>query len=262
MEDAEALGALLAGTDAVVHAAGAVRARSSAHFTSSNADATQSLASIAEMCERPPRLLLISSLAAREPAISPYAASKRAAEDALGEASGRLWWIALRPPAVYGPGDRATLPLFRAMKHGVLPVPGDGSGRFSMIHVADLTAAIFALLSSDVTEGQVLEISDAKADGYTWSDLASAAEHAASRKVRMMHVPASLLRLTAAASGTISRGMGLSPLVTPGKVREILHRDWVCRDNPVARQTEWRPVVELETGFRSTLAWYRESGWI
>lgn len=262
MEDAEALSALLEGADAVVHAAGAVRARSSAHFAAANAEATRRLATLSAASENPPRILLLSSLAAREPEISPYAASKRAAEAALAEALGPLWWIALRPPAVYGPGDRATLHLFRAMKYGIFPIPGDGAGRFSMIHVADLVAAIFTLLAGNVSGRQVLEISDSTPGGYSWFDLVRAAEQATGRSMRPLHLPAPLLRLTAAASGTISRRVGLSPLITPGKAREILHRDWVCRGNPVAEQTEWRPVVMLESGFRSTFAWYTESGWI
>src|SRR5690606_35594370 len=150
LEDAGALSQLVEGADAVVHAAGAVRARTSQQFVETNAGSTRRLIYAAARLRPPPRLLLLSSLAAREPMLSPYAASKRAAEDALAQEARGLWWLALRPPAVYGPGDRATLPLFRAMKRGLLPVPADGSGRFSLIHVDDLTAAIVALISSDV----------------------------------------------------------------------------------------------------------------
>src|SRR5690606_40015978 len=87
------------------------------------------------------RLVLVSSLAARSPDLSAYAASKRDAEKALTEIDG-LDWCAIRPPLVYGPGDRATLPLFRAMRRGLLPVPAGSGGRFSAIHADDLAAGI------------------------------------------------------------------------------------------------------------------------
>jgi len=262
LEDARAISRLLEGADAVVHAAGAVRARSSRQFVETNVGSTRSLISAAARLRDPPRILLLSSLAAREPAVSPYAASKRAAEDALEREAEGVWWLALRPPAVYGPGDRATLPLFRAMKRGLLPVPADGSGRFSLIHVDDLTEGIFALIASDVAGGQVLEIRDGSVRGYSWLDLVEIAEHAAGRPIRPIRVPASLLRLTAGIGGTICRGLGLSPMLSAGKVREILHPDWVCEGNPVAEQTDWRPSVDLKSGFKRTFEWYAESGWI
>lgn len=262
LEDAGALTRLLEGADAVVHAAGAVRARSSREFIETNAGSTRDLLSAAARLRDPPRILLLSSLAAREPALSPYAASKRAAEDVLERDADGMWWAALRPPAVYGPGDRATLPLFRAMKRGLLPVPADGRGRFSLIHVDDLTEGIVALVASDVACGQVLEIRDESARGYSWLDLVEVAGHAAGKPVRPIRVSAALLRLTAGVSATICRGLGLSPMLSPGKVREILHPDWVCAGNPVAEQTDWRPSVDLKSGFKKTFEWYVKSGWI
>ena len=57
------------------------------------------------------RFVHVSSLAAREPKLSLYGASKARAEE-LVHSSG-LEWVIVRPPAVYGPGDKETLELFR-----------------------------------------------------------------------------------------------------------------------------------------------------
>src|SRR3546814_1469361 len=110
LDDAAALCALVEGCSALLPWAGAVRAHSPDEFARVSTDATSR---IGQLCAaRGVRLVLISSLAAREPALSPYASSKHAAERALGRVP-RLDWCALRPPLVYGPRDRATLPLFR-----------------------------------------------------------------------------------------------------------------------------------------------------
>ena len=66
-----------------------------------------------------PRFVLLSSLAARQPQISDYAASKLAGEAELTRLDGELPWSILRPPAVYGPGDRETLAFFRALRMGI-----------------------------------------------------------------------------------------------------------------------------------------------
>src|SRR3546814_11698030 len=61
--------------------------------------------------------------------------------DLLRQDARGLCWQALRPPVVYGPGDRATLPLFRQFARGLVLRPS-GGGRFSMLYVEDLAAAV------------------------------------------------------------------------------------------------------------------------
>jgi nucleoside-diphosphate-sugar epimerase len=60
-------------------------------------------------------------------------------------------WVALRPPAVYGPGDREMLALLRLLMHGVAPVLGPADARFSLLYVDDLVAAVERCLRA--TEG-------------------------------------------------------------------------------------------------------------
>ena len=118
LEDIEHLDSLVGDADAVVHCAGAVRGITDADFYPVNVEAVSRLAHIAAIRSPAPRFLLISSLAAREPNLSVYAASKRMGEIALSQMAGGFVWTVLRPPAVYGPGDRAMLPLFRLMGAG------------------------------------------------------------------------------------------------------------------------------------------------
>src|SRR3546814_6136939 len=89
-------------------------------------------------------LVLVSSLAAREPGLSHYAASKAAGEQAL-RASGVRNWVVVRPSAIYGPWDRETLAFFRAAAGPVLPVLGGGGARICLVHAADAAGAIVAL---------------------------------------------------------------------------------------------------------------------
>ncbi len=85
-------------------------------------------------------MVLLSSLAAREPQLSAYGASKRAGEAVVANRSGP--WTIVRAPAVYGPGDRETLAYFRAVKLGIAPQPRLPAARLSLIHVSDLAEAL------------------------------------------------------------------------------------------------------------------------
>ena len=67
LEDIEHLDSLVGDADAVIHCAGAVRGITDADFCPVNVEAVSRLAQIAAIRSPPPRFLLISSLAAREP---------------------------------------------------------------------------------------------------------------------------------------------------------------------------------------------------
>jgi len=260
LESPEALMRLLAGADAVVHAAGLVAARDRATFVRINADATGRLAALAAAQDRPPRFLLISSLAAREPALSPYAASKRRGEEALAAAGG-LDWACLRPPVVYGPGDRATLPLFRQFKRGLVLHP-PGGGRFSMIHVEDLAAAVLAILDLDTMNDVIVELDDRRPGGYGWDQVLAAAARQFDRRVRGLPVPAAAMRALAALLTAAGAVTGRPAFLSQGKVSEALHPDWVCRDDGVEILSTWRPKFDLDEGFARTIAWYTARRWL
>jgi hypothetical protein len=61
---------------------------------------------------------------------------------------------------------------------------------------------------------------------------------------------------------TRATGHRLGPEISPGKVRELYHRDWVCRHNLLDQTTPWRADVGFEDGFARTLQWYRQNGWL
>src|SRR5687767_595612 len=106
LADRAALARLVEGADAVIHVAGVLNARDRAGFEDGNVAGTLAMLAAATAAGIR-RFVFVSSLAAREPELSMYGGSKARAE-ALVESSG-LDWSIVRPPAVYGPGDRETL---------------------------------------------------------------------------------------------------------------------------------------------------------
>ena len=260
--DTAGLAQLVAGADVVIHCAGVVGAVNRAGFRTVNVDGTARLAAAAANSETPPRFIHMSSLAARQPELSAYGASKRDGERALTQHGDNLSWTILRPAAVYGPGDRATLAFFRQWRAGFMVVPAGGGQRLSLIHAGDLAAAVAALLETGNGGGATFEIGDGHPGGHGWRDVAEAGGRALGRRVACISMPRAILLAAAAASLAAHGLVGRTPLVTPGKVRELYHPDWVCDDHAMAAATGWSPVVPLEEGFITTAAWYREQGWL
>ena len=255
-----ALAELVAGADVVVHCAGLVAARSATEFQRVNAEGTARLVRAAAAAGRP-RFLLISSLAAREPQLSAYARSKRQGEDVVRREASGLTWQVLRPPVVYGPGDRATLPLFRQFARGLVLRPA-GSGRFSRLYVEDLAAAVVALLAEGGPLGRVMELDDGTPGGHDWEEVLAAAGRQFGRRMQSLPVPRPVQRLAAAANALGAAFTGRPPILSQGKVNEIAHPDWVCRTDLLKDCISWRPAIGLDEGFARTTAWYKAAGWL
>jgi nucleoside-diphosphate-sugar epimerase len=253
LEDSEHLDSLVGDADAVVHCAGTVRGITEADFYAANVGAVSRLAQIAALRSPAPRFLLISSLAARAPNLSVYAASKRMGEIALSQMGGGFAWTVLRPPAVYGPGDRAMLPLFRLMERGIAPLLGRNDARFSLLYVEDLAEAVIKWLVSESGESRVFELDDGHPRGYGWCEVAETLERLRGKPAFRFHVSELPMNVVAKLNQIAASVIGYAPMFTPGKVREIRHPDWVCDNSMFCQATNWTPTVGLEEGLRATL---------
>jgi nucleoside-diphosphate-sugar epimerase len=258
LSDPAALAALVRDVPVVIHCAGAVRGADRAAFDAVNVDGTAALIDAlidpgtGGTGQAPAaRLVLLSSLAAREPQLSDYAASKRAAE-ALLTAGLPFDHCILRPTAVYGPGDVELQPLLTAMARGLAPVPGHPDHRVTLIHVDDLVDALLAAATTAPGPGP-FELADGRADGYRWPELAAAVRARTGRRVRLLPVPASVLLGLGRINRLRARGLGHAPMLTPGKARELLHPDWSCDTRPFRTATGWAPEHDLAAGLATVL---------
>ena len=254
LEDEAALARLVGGAQAVIHLAGAITAPDRATFFAVNTQGTERLARVASAAGVA-RFIHVSSLAAREPQLSDYAASKRQAEDVLREIAPRGLMI-VRPPVVYGPGDRATLPLLAQFTRRRAVIPAAAHARVSLLFAEDLATFLVARLA-DESQG-LAEIDDGKPNGYGWPELLRSAAETEGHEARAVFLPRWLLEGLSWPVGLLGSALKLRVPLTPGKVRELYHRDWVARGAGPAV-----PGARLFTeGFRLTIAWYREQGWL
>lgn len=258
----DSLARLLDGADAIVHAAGLIKARDKADLFRANRDLAGRFAAAAAKHAPKAQFLLLSSLAAREPQLSAYAASKRAGETAVGDALGGAGPVILRPPAVYGPGDRETLRLFAMAVRGRIVTPAGASARLGFIAVADLAAAVEAALVTTAARGRTFACDDGNVQGYGWDALVRLAGEAVGHHVVRFAVPGWAV-LTAGAVGSALHRLGLGdPQLSLGKVREILHGEWRGDNPPLTALTGWRPHIAAARGFAETVAWYRRNNWL
>jgi dihydroflavonol-4-reductase len=271
LEDEAALAALVADSDVVFHVAGKVAARSQAEFLRVNRDGTARLARAAARA-RVARFVLVSSLAVSGPSrpgealgedaperpLTWYGRSKQAGERAAREAGVPLTIV--RPSAVYGPGDRSFLTLFRAAARGIVPLLGDGGQQLTLVHVRDLAQALVAAAESPATLGRTYHAGHETP--VTQLALAHAVGRAVGRDVRPVCIPAALVRPALAVAGGVSRALGRAPLLDGDKARELLASGWVASSAALRRDAGWLARIPLEAGLAETALRYREAGWL
>lgn len=233
----------------MVHGAGAVRGNSQADFDRVNVAGTAAVLQAIRAQARPLRLLLLSSIVAREPQLSWYSHSKWQGEQLLAQYTD-IDRTVIRPPAVYGPGDKEMLPIFQLMQRGIAVVPGSPEVRISLIHVSDLVEAIIACLQSEAANGLTLSLSDGKENGYNWHDMTAIAAAHWSRRIRLFRVPSWLLDTVAAINCRIASITGAAPMLTPPKLRELRHDDWVADNQAITEATGWAPKIGLRQGLQ------------
>jgi len=262
LADTAALARLCEGADAVIHIAGVVNAADKAGFEAGNITGTANVLAAARAAGVR-RFVHVSSLAAREPGLSDYGASKAGAE-ALVRDSG-LDWVMVRPPGVYGPGDTEMLQVFRAAGQGLGLAPGRADGRFSLIHVDDLARALLMLTevgpSYEVTQ-EILELDDGAGaqGGYTHHDFHQVLAAALGRSVRTLAVPPAVLNTAAGLATLFARTRGQLPKLSRDRARYLAHPDWVTRGGNARIGMLWTPEINLADGLATTIAHARAQG--
>jgi len=240
---------------------------------SANREGTRALVEACLSTGRRIRFVLCSSQAAAGPGTlgrprqesdpaaptSDYGASKLAAEAAVRGAAGELDAVVLRPVAVYGPRDEDTLTFFKLAARGIIVAPGLRRRLLQLVHVRDLASALLKALDLPEQSGRVYFI--AHPEVVDWDGLAAALREAIGRNAALVHLPSGALRMVGALAGLVSAGSGPGRL-DARKAADMSERAWTCRVDRALAELDWSPVYDVGAGFRDSVDWYRQEGWL
>ncbi|HHE32083.1 MAG TPA: NAD-dependent epimerase/dehydratase family protein [Chlorobaculum parvum] len=277
-DDAEALGKAVSGVDSIIHLAGVTKAADEEGFIAGNVMPVENLLDAVQRHSLElRRFLLVSSLAAAGPAQSPspgvresdsprpvsaYGRSKLLGEEAALRHAGVVPLSIVRPPAVYGPGDRDILEVFAMMKKGYLLSAGSGARqRFSMIHVDDLIEGMLQAFRSEAGAGNTYFITSPR--GCAWDEVAEAARPVLGfhRLVRI-NLPKPLVFGLGTVLEAVAKLSGRPALINRDKAAELVQDYWVCSSEKAEKELEFVAKTSLAEGVAKTLQWYQRKGWL
>jgi nucleoside-diphosphate-sugar epimerase len=266
----DSLTTVVAGSDLVVHAAGLTRARSEEAFNAVNVLGTRAVVEAANACGA--RLVHVSSQAAIGPGTvarpardtdtprpaNAYARSKLAGEAVVREAA-RVPWIILRPSAVYGPGDRAFLPLVRLAVHGLFPMVVPSTTPFTFVHVADVVRAVLLASEDHAGDGDAMFIGHP--DPQTSEAFLRQLAVVVGRRFRPIPVPRLLVHALASL-GDLAWQLGGEPMFDSARLAEFGSAGFVCSADHARQALGFAAAVTLPAGLEETVRWYRNQGWV
>ncbi len=266
--------AMKGGVDAVIHAAGLVKARSEAEFWDTNVQGTKNLLAAAK--KHAPglkRFVFVSSLevsgpaqgglpvpVAQEQPMSAYGRSKLEAERACKAVKDELPITILRPTAVYGPRDNEMVEVFRSVSRGVLPITGDGSVKLTFVYGPDCGAACIRAVEASVPSGATYFVSDGQI--YVWREAVEDVESALGKRALVrIGVPFAILDTVAVGVEAFGKLRNKAVMLTREKAK-VIRQSWVCGIEETTRDLGWKPEVMWREGTKLTADWYKRERWI
>jgi nucleoside-diphosphate-sugar epimerase len=252
LADQDALQALTQNCDIVLHLAGAISGLTADDFMKANFHGSNAIALAAKQ-NGVKRFVHVSSLAATQPDLGPYGKSKAIAEASLKVIFKDEQLLILRPSAVYGPGDTATLPLLQALMSKTAIIPGASNNRFGMIHVEDLANIILEAASGNMTG--TFELDDAEG-GHIWDDLVTLTQKHFRTPQRAIFLPRAIAMLLGFGGDVFARTRGKQSMVSSNQMRQLYHNNWTCAAPGWPRNN----AIKLKDGLPQTIRWYQSMG--
>ncbi len=269
----ESLPAMVKDVDYIVHNAGVVKVKKTETFYKVNHFGAQNIAEASLSDQNLKKFIYISSLAAAGPSqpgqplteddpphpITEYGRSKLAGEEAVLKFNNRLPVLALRPPGVYGPGDKEMFAFFQMLNRGLRPLLGNLERRIQLVHVDDLTLGVLKAVTAVTEPGRIYYI--AESTGYSYRELVNFVAEAVGKKGFPLRLPGGMVRAVASVFETLMKTFGGTPMFTREKADELL-ADWEVDTGRAKNELGYESQYPFPEGAKQTVAWYRERNWL
>lgn len=274
LNSAEDLKLAFQGANYIYHIAGVVKALTKDGFMKGNVEMTRNVMDAAAHVSTIKRVLVTSSMAATGYAemgsdvdeksplkpIEPYGDSKVAQEEVAREYADRVPFTIVRPPGVYGPRDTEIFAFFKAINNGVSAMMGFTPKEMSLIHVRDLVQGMYQAATNENSVGEVYFLGSLEC--YNWKQLGDYASKAMNKKTWTIKIPHFVIFILGFFGQILESWFGIDVALNKDRAYRITRPSWYCNSNKAVKELGFQQTVSIEDGFKSTIDWYKEKGWL
>lgn len=190
----------------------------------------------------------------------PYEESKLEGEKiALSFAKKGMPIVVVRPTWVYGPGDRRTLKLFRAIQRKRFFMVGDGKTFEHPVYISDLIDGMALLLEREIRAGEIFHIGGEEI--VTIEELCNLIAAGLGVKIPGFRLPVGPVKLAGGLIEGIYKVFGREAPISPGKIGFFL-KNRAYDISKAKRILGYFPKVRLKEGLPVTIRWYRDHGFL
>ncbi len=273
--DEHALKEAVTDVDYIYHVAGVTKAKTSEEYYRGNHLATKNLLEIVQKYNPTiKRFVHVSSQTAVGPSlhgkavdekspflpITTYGRSKMEAEKECLKFIDKFPITITRPPAVYGPRDKDVFEFFNTMNKGLQPMIGFKPKYVSLIHVKSLVDGI--ILAGEHTNGvgQTYFISSERF--YDWKEIGEITAPILGKSPLKLKIPEWCVYIIGVVAEFFSKFSSKPALLNLEKVQDIIQDAWTCDITKAKNELGYRESIDLQSGIKETVKWYRDNGWL
>ncbi|MBI5076173.1 MAG: NAD(P)-dependent oxidoreductase [Nitrospirae bacterium] len=186
-----------------------------------------------------------------------YTAYKRSCEGIIRKKTEGCEYAIVRPAPVYGPGSRylgRMVSVIETLGPIGLPFIGDAKNITPFVQVKDLAEAIVLAGTRPEAAGQIFNLTDGLS--HTWLDFFTAIADALHKKVRIIPIPALLLKLPAIPLELFSGFFNVN--FDPIKYIDYLSNDLLFDNAKAKSLLNWQPAYSLSEGVKEMVEDYKK----
>ena len=170
-----------------------------------------------------------------------------------------LPYAVIRPAAIYGPGDRRLLKIFKLAIQPFFILLGHSAGLYHLIHVEDLVQGLLLAATHPAAQGEAFICGNPAA--VTQERMGRIIAGALGRTCRVVRLPAWPVFLAADLCEAVCKPLHIAPPLYRRRVA-FFTKDRSFDTRKIREKLGFQPRYTDEEGLTQTARWYREHGWL
>ncbi len=174
-------------------------------------------------------------------------------------AENNLPYTIIRPCAIYGPGERRLLKLFKMANKSYFPILGKGKCWYHLVHVEDLVGGMMRAAIEEKALGEAFIIG--ASEPIRLEDMAAIIAKVYDNKLRVFRLPIGPFFLLGDLCEFLCKPFKIEPPIYRRRVA-FYSKDRNFSTQKMRNILGYQPKYENEAGIIESAKWYKEHGWL